>query len=1156
MQKSIAMVAVLFVLAPVLFGQTTTRPWNQQTMNGTGAYGAHQMGYEFEVATGGEVPEVMELGAAMPINTYSAITGATVQLGKAKVSLWEVHTGGQTGTKIASAEVDASPNWAWKTLPTPVVLTPGKRYRVCVLTKVVSIITVTATQQQIPVEDTNCYFYQSSSLTPLTTPGAPITFIDGCLADNGTFPGTADENMFPDQVGAGQPWGMADIGWRAALVAPNLAQPSSLPNVPGVLITECGPDVITGGHEGGELQNVTAAWQDISGWKIAVYDSSEAAAMSIPALNPLAVGTIPQGTQLAPGQIFTWGESTGGSAFQLAFGSWNWSTSSASAVVLLDAQNNVMDVVRINSIDLASITQPVGGLAAHWSGAGLVQWNTTNSWQRGGDSDYNSSTYWVRTNGRNVGTSNPTIALPFAGSGRYFPTLAGTDPSFSATLSVGHQFTLTVVATDGNTTDNLTLTVTHTGGLDPVQAGLTNLTAGTPAVVSGGNNVQFTLDGVAAVSGTMTLSFVVSDQTSRTDNFSLTVNINPAPNFVPVLAVSYDNGSGRTPITSGTVFGTSAQPVAFGVALSAYALQITAHDGNGNQVAVSGALSLSPSSAQAGMVGSDFDHAAQAASYTYSPNGAALFAHINQSQCTFTVTLTATDGVSGSGTFVMHFVVALAPANAAPAITVTHGGSTVANGGNVVVGPNDTVASMALQITVNDANSEPVRLIGTVSNVTSQGILDSEFSSSGYLAVSYNVSPTSGSFGVPGVIHTVSLAADDSHWLGTSTFSFNIVVNRAPALQVTAGGAAVQSGGTVAANYLDTLASLALAITVTDPDGNPTAVNATVTGVSTQGFGVTTFSSASQPVTYGYQPTGGTFNDAAGSSHLVTLTAIDSYGGQCNFTFTLAANPHAPVLVVGEQGGGSIPNGAAPSGGRDFGTVNVNGGASAPLVVEIGNTGSGPLQVISVSLSGPNASDFNVQAAGLPASVAPAGPYTFTVTFDPVLNGLKEATVNVQYQTTGATLTFAFAVKGQGLDPAGVHIDTLGLPNATTGANYATQQLQASGGTPAYAWTLFSGSLPNGLTLSAQGEISGSVQNNWQTADYTFVARVTDSAGATDERQFVLSVVANPNAVVGVKVGGGGGGGACAAETGSTLALALMLATFGGVVLFRRGRTG
>lgn len=1151
MLRMIPAVIAVCALAPILCGQTVTRPWNQQTMSGTGAYGAHQMGYEFEVATGGEVPEVVELGAALPINTYAGITGASVQLGKAKVGLWEVHTGGTSGTKIASAEVDASPNWAWKTLATPVTLTPGKRYRVCVLTKVVSTITPTG-GTPITVTDTNCYFYHSSGLTPLTSPGAPITFIDGCLADNGTWPATADENMFPDQVGAGQPWGMADIGWRAALVAPNLAQPTTLPNVSGVLITECGPDVITGGHEGGEIQNVSSAWQDISGWKIAIYDSAEAVAMSVPALNPLGVGTIPQGTQLAPGQIFTWGESTGGSAFQLAFGSWNWSLNSASAVVLLDAQNNVMDVVRVNNIDLAGITQPVGGLAAQWSGAALVQWNTTNSWQRGGDADYDSNTYWVRTNGRNLGTTNPSMALPFAGSGRYFPTISGTDPSLSASLSVGHELKLTFVATDGNLTDNLTLTVSHTGGLDPVQAGLTNLTASTPAVVTGGNNVQYTLSGVAALPGTMTLSVHVSDQSARSDSYSVTVTINPAPNFVPVLAVSYDNGSGRTPIASGTTFGTSAQPVGFGVALSAYALQITAHDGNSNQVAVVGALSLSPSSAQAGMAGSDFDHAAQAASYNYSPSGSALFAHVNQAQCTFTVTLTASDGLGGSTNFVMHFVVAGAPANAAPAISVSRGGVTVANGGNVVVSPNDTVAGLALQITINDADSDPVRLVGSVSDVTSQGILDSEFSSGGYLAVSYTRTPATGSFTVPGVIHTVSLTADDNHWLGTSTFSFNIVVNRAPTLAVSARGSALQAGGTVAADYLDTLASLALTITVDDPDGNPTAVSATVTGVSTQGFGPATFGHAAQAVAYAYQAATGQFNDAAGSSHVVTLTATDSYGGQASFVFNLSGNPHAPVIVVGQQGGGLIPNGSAPTGGRDFGTVDVNAGPSAPLVVEISNTGSGPLQVISVSLSGPNATDFNVQAANLPASVLVTAPYTFSISFDPALNGLKQATVSLQYQGAGAVLTWAFEVQGRGLDPAGVRVDTLGLPNGVAETTYANQQLMASGGVPAYSWSLFSGNLPNGLSLSPQGEISGTVNTNWQTGDHTFVVRVTDAAGATDEKQLTLTVVTNRNPVVGT---GSGGGGGCAASGSGAWAL-LVLLVLGGGALFRRGRTG
>lgn len=51
-------------------------------------------------------------------------------------------------------------------------------------------------------------------------------------------------------------------------------------------------------------------------------------------------------------------------------------------------------------------------------------------------------------------------------------------------------------------------------------------------------------------------------------------------------------------------------------------------------------------------------------------------------------------------------------------------------------------------------------------------------------------------------------------------------------------------------------------------------------------------------------------------------------------------------------------------------------------------------------------------------------------------------------------------------------ITTTALPNATEGQAY-NFQLQATGGSGNYVWSLVSGTMPAGLTLSAAGLISG-----------------------------------------------------------------------------------
>jgi len=87
----------------------------------------------------------------------------------------------------------------------------------------------------------------------------------------------------------------------------------------------------------------------------------------------------------------------------------------------------------------------------------------------------------------------------------------------------------------------------------------------------------------------------------------------------------------------------------------------------------------------------------------------------------------------------------------------------------------------------------------------------------------------------------------------------------------------------------------------------------------------------------------------------------------------------------------------------------------------------------------------------------------------------------------------------------GPAITTSGLPAAVIGANYSAQ-LTAAGGQAPYTWTLAPGSagLPDGLMLSPDGQISGSA--NGPAAIYDFTVRVTDSAGATKDLAFTITV--------------------------------------------------
>jgi hypothetical protein len=79
------------------------------------------------------------------------------------------------------------------------------------------------------------------------------------------------------------------------------------------------------------------------------------------------------------------------------------------------------------------------------------------------------------------------------------------------------------------------------------------------------------------------------------------------------------------------------------------------------------------------------------------------------------------------------------------------------------------------------------------------------------------------------------------------------------------------------------------------------------------------------------------------------------------------------------------------------------------------------------------------------------------------------------------------------------------LPAGKVGVVYPTQQLTATGGTNSYTWSLASGTLPAGLTLSSGGAISGTPT---ASGDSAFVVSATDANGQSIPGDLSISVSA------------------------------------------------
>ena len=163
----------------------------------------------------------------------------------------------------------------------------------------------------------------------------------------------------------------------------------------------------------------------------------------------------------------------------------------------------------------------------------------------------------------------------------------------------------------------------------------------------------------------------------------------------------------------------------------------------------------------------------------------------------------------------------------------------------------------------------------------------------------------------------------------------------------------------------------------------------------------------------------------------------------------------------------------------------------------------------------------------LSASGGPS-PFTWSLTKGPLPAGLSLNANGAITGTPTATGNSTFTVQAKdatggaatqpltiGVDPA-VAITTSSLPVAVAGVTYS-QTLATSGGTPPFQWTVTSGSLPAGISLSSGGSLTGTPS---AAGDPTFSVQVKDANGSVDTTSLSL-IVAPPVAITTSSLPGG-----------------------------------
>ena len=177
-----------------------------------------------------------------------------------------------------------------------------------------------------------------------------------------------------------------------------------------------------------------------------------------------------------------------------------------------------------------------------------------------------------------------------------------------------------------------------------------------------------------------------------------------------------------------------------------------------------------------------------------------------------------------------------------------------------------------------------------------------------------------------------------------------------------------------------------------------------------------------------------------------------------------------------------------------FGSVTIDDSGKQSLTVS--NPGTASLSITAANVT---VSVFNTNGLSVPVTVAAGGSVTIPVEFVPATSG--SVTGSLSLVSNAPTSPTTIPLTGSGIAP--LQITTTTLPAGQVQSTYAAS-LAASGGTAPYSWSLSSGSLPAGLSLSASsGAISGSPT---QSGSFSLDIEVKDSSTPVQTTTKALSL--------------------------------------------------